>query len=82
MFGRFLFSTKPFSYLILVLKRLYDLVKFGEKYQERAIVLILVAEERVPAAIMDIVAMVIIMLIMVIALKMQSTLFRHLAIDV
>ena len=40
------------------------------------------AEERVPAAIMDIVAMVIIMLIMVIALKMQSTLFRHLAIDV
>ena len=59
-----------------------NIVKFGEKYQERAIVLILVAEERVPAAIMDIVAVVIITLIMVIALKMQSTLFRHLAIDV
>ena len=59
-----------------------NIVKFGEKYQEPAIVLILVVEERAPAVKTDIVAVATIILRMVTVQKMQSMLFHQQNIDV
>ena len=58
-----------------------NIVKFGEKYQEPAIVLILVVAERAPAVKTDIVAVATIILRMVTVQKMQSMLFHQQNID-